>query len=249
MSTPPNLFLSIGKPVKDEYGRSVGRIISFSTTPSGKIDAAFIELSDGRFTKQPMDQLVFNGLDITLTSKIKSKASVFYDQIPFIWRKDQALKDLAEKRKIAPELYQELHNNFNTALSELRKDAQIILDEAMQGITRCSEELHVLSYSILHLELEHGIGKISDDQYRMASAALQETIRRTSAEKTDLESVKNKLTNILVGESQKLPEPKVAPPIVEQKSKVYVETATGHTTNLPEPPVVVYVKEAGKTGV
>ena len=53
-----NLFLSIGKPVKDEYGRSVGRIISFATTPSGKFAAAFIELSDGRFTKQPMEALV-----------------------------------------------------------------------------------------------------------------------------------------------------------------------------------------------
>jgi len=59
--TPSNLFLSIGKPVKDEYGRSVGRIISFGTSPSGKFENAFIELSDGRFSKQPIDNLNFNG--------------------------------------------------------------------------------------------------------------------------------------------------------------------------------------------
>jgi len=49
MSQISNLFLSIGKPVKDEYGRAVGKIVSFALTPSGKFDAAFIELSDGKF--------------------------------------------------------------------------------------------------------------------------------------------------------------------------------------------------------
>ena len=240
-----NLFLSIGRPVKDEYGRSVGRIISFATTASGKFESAFIEQSDGRFTKQAMESLVFNGAEITLISQIKSRAAVFYEQIPFIWRKDQALKELNDKRKIASELCVELHNSFSTVLSQLRKDAQIILDEAAQGITRCEEELTTLSYSVLHLELEHGIGKISDDSYRTAFAALQETLRRTNAEKSDLETVKSKLTNILLGDSPVLPEPKLP----EQKSKVYAESVNEAAADLPEPPVVVYVKEVGKAGI
>jgi len=60
-STLSNLFLSIGKPVKDEYGRSVGKIISFASTPSGKFETAFIEQSDGRFAKQPIESLQFSG--------------------------------------------------------------------------------------------------------------------------------------------------------------------------------------------
>ena len=244
MSQPSNLFLSLGKPVKDEYGRSVGKIISFATTPSGKFDTAFIELSDGRFAKQPIESLTFNGADITLISQIKSRASVFCDQIPFIWRKDQALKDLTDKKKIPPSMYQELHSNFNTVLSQLRKDAQILLDEAMQGITRCEEELSVLSYSVLHLELEHEIGKVSDDTYRASFATLQETIRRCSNEKNDLESVRSKLSNVLLGDAPKMPEPKLP----EQKTTVYMEPVI-EPAELPEPPVVVYVKEVGKAGI
>lgn len=262
MSQPPsNLFLSIGKPVKDEYGRLVGRIISFATTPSGKFEAAFIEQSDGRFTKQPMEYLIFNGADVTFISKIKSKAAIFCDQIPFIWRKDKALKDLAEKRKIAQVLYTELHTNFTTVLNQLRKDAQLLLDEAAQGINRCEEEIQALSYGVLHLELEHEIGKISDEAYRNGFNMLQETLKRTAAEKSDMESIKNKLSNMLIGESPtvaepKLPEQKPLPP--EQKPKVYNEqppapAATPEPENeapeLPEPPVVVYVKEVGKAGI
>src|SRR4030042_4819081 len=139
--TLSNLFLSIGKPVKDEYGRSVGKIVCFATSPSGKFEAAFIEQSDGRFTKQPMDYFIFNGADVTFLSKVKSRAAVFYDQIPFIWRKDKALKDLLEKKKILQVHYLELHSSFTTVLSQLRKDAQILIDEAIQGMNRCEEEL------------------------------------------------------------------------------------------------------------
>ncbi len=246
MSQPSNLFLSLGKPVKDEYGRSVGRIISFATTPSGKFDTAFIELIDGRFSKQPIESLTFNGAEITLISRIKTKAAVFCDQIPFIWRKDQALKDLNDKKKILPAMYQELHSNFSTVLSQLRKDAQILLDEALQGINRCDEELSVLSYSILHLELEHEIGKISDDIYRSSFSALQETIKRTTNEKNDMDNVRSKLSNVLLGDAPKMPEPKLP----EQKTKVYVEPVTiTEPAELPEPPVVVYVKEVGKAGI
>lgn len=252
MSQPSNLFLSIGKPVKDEYGRLVGKVISFATSPTGKFDAAFIEESDGRFTKQPIELIQFNGVDVTLLSRVKSSTTAFCDQIPFIWRKDQAIKELNDKHKISPGLYQELHSSFTTVLSQLRKDAQILQDEAIQGITRCEEELTILSYSVLHLELQHEIGKISDDQYRIASASLQETIRRTSTEKTDLESVKNKLSNVLLGDIQVTPEPKVMPVMTNltpsKESKVYAEKVNSPATELPEPPVVVYVKEVAKTG-
>lgn len=244
---PSNLFLSIGRPVKDEYGRSVGRIISFATTPSGKFDSAFIELSDGRFTKQPIENLNFNGAEITILSKTKSKATVLCDQIPFIWRKDNALKDLNEKRKISPVLYTELHNNFSTVLSQLRKDAQALLDETNQGIVRCDDELSTLSYSLLHLELEHEIGKITDDVYRSAYAALQETLKRSTNEKSDLEAIKNRLSSMLVSDA---PSTAVPPPTTNDKKPApYVAPQVNEATELPEPPVVVYVKEVGKAGI
>ena len=36
-----NLFLYIGKPIKNEYGRIIGKVASFALTPSGKFDAVF----------------------------------------------------------------------------------------------------------------------------------------------------------------------------------------------------------------
>jgi len=234
-----NLFLYIGKPIKNEYGRIVGKVASFSLTPSGKFEAVFVEFGDGQFAKQPMESLRFNGAEVTFISKIKNQASTLCDQIPLIWRKDQALKDLTDKRKIAPELYQELHNSFTNVLTQLKKDAQVIIEESTIEIERCQEEISSLSYAIVNLEIEHEIGKVDEENYKSAFALLQETLKRATSEKTDYDLTKSKLSNVLLGETQD----------TTQRTKTYAEQVNVAAQKLPEPPVVVYVKEAGKTGV
>jgi len=240
MSQNSNLFLSIGKPVKDEYGRVLGKVASFALTPNGKFDAVFVELSDGKFLKYPTEHLKFEGANVMFISRIKSQTTTLCDQIPLIWRKDQALKDLVEKKKISHELYQELHNSFDGVLTQLKKDAQAISDDVAKEITRCGEEIKTLNYALVHLELEHEIGKVDEESYKSAFSLLQENIKRVNNEKADLETTKSKLSNILLGDSQKTEESSTIKPS---------KTSTYPAPELPEPPVVVYVKEIGKAGI
>jgi len=235
-----NLFLYIGKPIKNEYGRVIGKVASFSLTPDGKFDSVYMEFGDGQFRKQPMESLRFNGAEITYITKIKSQAGTLSDHIPLIWRKDEALKDLLEKKKITPEVFQDLHQSFGTVLTQLKKDAQIIIDESVVEIERCKDEITSLSYAIANLEIEHEIGKVDEETYRTAFALLQETLKRAASEKTDYELTKSKLSSVLLGD-QSMP----------RSSKIYAEQVNNNNaaTKLPEPPVVVYVKEIGKAGI
>jgi CdvA-like coiled-coil domain len=233
-----NLFLYIGKPIKNEYGRIIGKVASFALTPSGKFEAVFVEFGDGQFTKQPMDTLKFNGAEVTFVSKIKNQAIILCDQIPLIWRKDEALKDLSDKRKLSQELYQELHTSFTGVLTQLKKEAQVIIDEASIEIERCREEITSLAYAIANLEIEHEIGKVDEENYKSAFTLLQDTLKRATSERTDFELTKSRISSVLLGESQDS----------MQKTKTYAEQVNV-AQKLPEPPVVVYVKEVGKAGV
>jgi hypothetical protein len=236
-----NLFLSIGKPIKNEYGRVIGKVASFALSPNGRFDAVYIEFGDGQFSKQPMESLRFGGAEITFISKIKSQAGTLCDHIPLIWRKDEALKDLVDKKKITPDVYQDLHSSFESVLTQLKKEAQVIIDESGIEIERCTEEITSLSCAIANLEIEHEIGKVDDENYRAAFTILQETLRRATTEKTDYELTKSRLSSVLLGDQTSLPQKPIA-------NKVYAETVS-NGTKLPEPPVVVYVKEMGKTGI
>ncbi len=235
-----NLFLSIGKPIKNEYGRIIGKVASFALSPNGKFEAVYVEFGDGQFSKQPMESLRFNGAEITFISKIKSQAGTLSDHIPLIWRKDEALKDLVDKKKITQEVYQDLHNSFSNVLTQLKKEAQVIIDESLIEIERCQEEMTSLSYAVANLEIEHEIGKVDEQNYQAAFALLQETIKRVQSERADFEQTKSKLSSVLLGDQTQ------AKPIV---NKVYAEQVNPVATKLPEPPVVVYVKEIGKAGI
>jgi len=247
MSQNPNLFLSVGKQIKDEYGRGLGKVASFALTPNGKFDAVFIEKGDGRFFKFPVENLKFDGTDIMLTSKTKSEANALCDQIPLLWRKDQALKNLVEKKKISPELYQELHNSFDGALNQLKNDAQNLTDDIDKEIGRCANEIKELNYALVHLEIEHEIGRTNNESYQTAFTIIQDNLKRANIEKSDLELTRNKLSNILLGETPKIDEQEESK--IQEDEPSETATSTSSAPELPEPPVVVYVKEIGKTGI
>ncbi|MBN1357198.1 CdvA-like protein [Candidatus Bathyarchaeota archaeon] len=280
MTNNSNLFLSIGKPIKDEYGRTVGKVASFALTPNGKFDGVYVESNDGKFVKQSMEHLTFNGAEVTFTSNLKSRASILCDQIPLIWRKNQALKDLAEKRKISPDLYQELRSNFEAVLNQLKKDAQDLSEEANKEVVRCNQEIKTLGYAVVNLELEHEIGQVDEEAYQSAFTLLQENLKRANIEKSDIELTKSKLSNIMLGDSNKQLEQKISPILestkeeapteiteemanevpTETPAEVAEDTITEtpdeipdetseEAPELPEPPVVVYVKEVGKAGI
>lgn len=235
MSARPtsNLFLYIGKPVKDEYGRQVGKIASFAVTPNGRVNGVFVEHGDGEFLRYQSDQFKMEGEEITLTPQIKLRVKALCDEIPLIWRKDQALSDLVDKKKIPSEMFAELHKNFEGALSQLRTDAQTHLESIDKQIGKCNTQTRELNSALIHVEIEREIGRLDDTSYETALQMVQDGLKRVNSEKTDLESLRSQLSNLLLGDTS----------IPERTPETKTSTPT-----LPEPPVVVHVKSASKTG-
>lgn len=247
----PQVFFSLGKQVKDEYGRPIGKIASFKLNPHGQVDGIFLQHGDGEFKLYPAEHFKFDGTEnVTLLSPIKVRADRLCNEIPLIWRKDQALKELLEKEKVPKELYEDLHNSFEGALNQLKAEAQGILENIDKRIAECNTQIRELNSALVNLEIEKHIGKIDDTLYNTAMEIIQQNLKWANSEKADLESLKSKLSNILLGEE--IPEqPETA---TEQKTeeseepKAAEEAASEEApaSSLPEPPeqpFVVYVKD------
>ncbi len=247
MTQDSNLFLSVGKQVKDEYGRVIGRVASFAVNPSGRLDFIYVEQGDGKFIKYPVDNIKIEGADAILLSKIKMGIEALCNQIPLIWRKDQALKELVEKKKVSPEVYEDVHNSFEGALNQLKGEAQALVERIDKETARCAQEIKELNYALVHLEIEHEIGKVDEQSYQTAFATIQECLKKANVEKSDLETMKNKLSNILLGESSLQTEQETKEEAVGESTDQEVSTAP--SPSLPEPPVVVYVKELGESSI
>jgi sporulation protein YlmC with PRC-barrel domain len=241
-----NLSLFIGKSVRDEYGRQIGRIASFAINPNGRIKGVFVQQENGGFSRYSGDQFRISGDDVVFLPLIKLRVEALCNEIPLIWRKNQALNELIEKKKIPPEMFDDLHENFEGALKQLKTDADGILKDVEERIVKSAQQIKELNSALIHLEIEREIGKINDESYRTAMMMIQGGLKQANAEKNDLEVMRKHLYNITLGE-------KTATKAQTEEEKEVVPTeATSSTStppepsSLPEPPVIVYVKGADK---
>lgn len=233
MSKPsPKPFLFIGKSVRDEYGRQIGRIASFMVKPNGQIDGVLVEHGDGEFLRYPSDQFKIDGESIVVLPSIKLKVKSLCNEIPLIWRKDQALSALSEKKKFPSDLFEILHRNFEGALNQLKKDAQATLDSIDTQIAKCDRQVKDLHSALINLEIEREIGRINSKAYQTAMGIIQQGLKQANTEKSDLEAMGKKLSNIILGET----------PEGTSATTAQEEEEAPSDSQLPEPPVVVDVK-------
>jgi len=239
-----NPFLFVGKQIKDEYGRQIGRVASFKVTPAGHIDGVFVEHGDGEFLSYPSDQIRSDNGNLVISPPLKLKAKALCSEIPLIWRKDRALTELVEKKKIPPEMYDDLHNTFEGALNQLKENAKGLTKDIDNQIDDCNKQIHALHSALINLEIEREIGRLDSESYEKALGIIQWGLKGVNAEKSDLDALKTKLSNLLLGEKTaepaqvpqtKLPEPRTEVP----------QPPAPIASNLPEPPVIIHVRNTG----
>jgi hypothetical protein len=230
-----NPFSFVGKPVEDEYGRQVGRIASFMINPDGQVSNVFIERGDGEFTHYSFNLFDVTDKSIVLLSSIKSRAKVLCEEIPLIWRKSQAINELMEKKRIPQEMFNDLHKNFENALNEMKANSQALLEEIDKLTIQCNLQVKEFQLASGYLDIEREIGRIDEKSYQIAFELIQERFKQVSIEKADLEVVKNKLSNLTLGESRLMGGIRTEP-------KKDAAPNLQASITLPEPPVVVTVK-------
>lgn len=252
------LFTHLGKPVKDEYGHIIGTMASFLVTPGGRINGVFIEHGDGRITQYSSDQIKTENDEVVLFSPLKMEANNFCNQIPLLWRKTQAIKDLNEKKKIPEDMYSDLYSSFEGALNQLKTEAESTITEVEKEIEKCIQRVKELNSALINLEIEREIGQIDEESYQTAIEMVKDGLKRINAEKNDFETLKNKLSNMLLGETQKeTVEEKLEERTEEKEEILPVPSSEPLDTSLPEPPetpepsgespVVVYVKNVDQS--
>lgn len=250
-----NLFTYLGKPVKDEYGQIIGTMASFLVSPGGRIDGVFIEHGDGRIAQYSSDQVRTENEEVILFSPLKMQAGNFCNQIPLLWRKTQAIKDLNEKKKIPEDMYGDLYSSFEGALNQLKSEAESTIVDVEKEIANCTQRVKELNSALINLEIEREIGQVDEESYQTAIEMVREGLKRINAEKNDFEALRSKLSNMLLDEPQKETIKEKIEEKIEEKEEP-LSTPSDLDTALPEPPesteplgespVVVYVKNVDK---
>ncbi len=195
----PNIDASqiVGKPVKDDSGRDVGKIISLLINSSGQAEEVLIKNRNDELQRCLIDRLEVKEGEVTLCSEIDKKASVLLTQIPLMWRKKQVLEKLSGNSDILPEVCEKLHAEFDKVIEDLKADAKNLMNDIESQIHGQEESIKMLHMARTFLEIEHGIENIEKDVYQQSLLSILKELKYASYQKLNLIKMKEKLSSIL----------------------------------------------------
>jgi hypothetical protein len=204
--TTGEILSHIGKALKDEYGRTKGRLAGPIITPLGHLEAVLLEHEDGRFTRHLADQLKFEDGELKIISTPKVDTESLYVEVSFAWRRVQALEDLVKKEAITQETYNELHNQYVAAMDQLKEKVTRTIEDLENRIKSCDRQIRDIKESLTDLDIAFAMGEIKEEDSGKGIEILKKGLSNLSFEKTELESLMREVKIYLTSPPEKLTE-------------------------------------------
>jgi hypothetical protein len=203
----------VGKNVKD-----TGRIVSFLIDPSGQTKEALVETNYGQLAKYPVNLLKVGRDEVSMVSDLDKKVETISEQLPTIRKKKKILDKLAENKVIPSGIHESLSKEFDRTLKEMKIEAQTVLEDMDKQVKNQDEQLKTLQLARAYLEIEHGIGTVSDEVYQLSIMPILREVKNTQQTKLSLLKTKDKVTDALQEEKEE-PKKETKPEPVEELKK------------------------------
>lgn len=208
MSININASELVGKIVKDENEKEIGKVVSFLIDSSGQPQEALVETVQGHLAKYPLDLLDIKKDEVSVVSEVTKKIETLTEQIPKIRKKRNILDKLAANKVITSGIYEGLCKEFDKALKEMKNEAQTLLEAVDKQIKSQDEQLKTLQLARAFLEIEHGIGTLSEETYQQSIMTILREVKNAQQTKLSLLRTKDKIADALVEEKEEIkPEP------------------------------------------
>lgn len=188
----------IGRSIKDENGREIGRIVSFIIDSSGEIKEALVESRSEEMIKYPVERLKVTQEEVLLVTDIERRVEKLCEDLPILLKKREILESLFKNKEVMPEIYEDLSSEINKSISEMKLEAQNLLSDIEQRIQHQESLIKMLHLARAFLEMEHGIGNVKDDVFRQSLLSILREIKYTSYRKMNLLKTKDKISSLII---------------------------------------------------
>ena len=192
----------IGKKLKDENKREIGRISSFLIDSSGRVEEVLVEDSKGQFVKYPVERLKIDQNEVSLASRVDREIGPLSEKFPIISKRRRVLEELSKKKVIPPQIYKNLCKEFDKALKEMKSIAQNLLEDMDRQVKDQEDYIRTLQLARAFLEIEHAMDTIDDEVYRQSTTSLLREVKNASRRKLSLLSTKDKVSSVLLSKEE-----------------------------------------------
>lgn len=194
--------LLIGRSLKDENGREIGKIVSFIIDSSGEVKEVLAENKNEELTKYSVERIKIDQEEVLLVSEVDKRTEDLCGRFPLVYKKREILEKLFRNKEIMPEIYESLSAELDKSINEMRAEAQSLLNEIERQVQFQENMIKSLHLARTFLEMEHGIGNVRDEFFRQSLLSILREIKYASYRKMNLLKTKERILGITLQASK-----------------------------------------------
>lgn len=192
----------IGRSLKDENGREIGKIVSFIIDSSGEVKEVLAENKNEELTKYSVERIKIDQEEVFLVSEVDKRTEDLCGRFPVVYKKREILEKLFRNKEIMPEIYESLSAELDKSINEMRAEAQSLLNEIERQVKFQENMIKSLHLARTFLEMEHGIGNVRDEFFRQSLLSILREIKYASYRKMNLLKTKERILGITMQASK-----------------------------------------------
>ena len=232
---PQNDVVMIGKPVKDMYGASMGKVLGTTTEIDGTIQTVGINCGSEGLKEIPFQQLVVQSDVIIFIPEWRLAAQKMIREKELTIRKLTALMQIISENNNMQSDAEIIHEKYKSKWNSLQETEFAIKSKLEDRVTEITKQEQSIKILLFDAKVQDKSNEITHDTFNSVQNETDELLHHMQHEKAEIEKVREKIDNMtLDGVCSDVPGiGNVSTSCAKQMSHEEVPEP-----NLPEPPTM-----------
>jgi len=232
----------VGEEIQDEYGRSMGFLVSITGDVDGFVKQVEIKVADRKVERIPVERLRVKDGKLLIVPQWKYEAIKVIESLDRAYRRRKAVESVLSQGDIPGEVIETMKRRLTEEIKRLRVKAEEVKSIIRSRINEIDDEALRLSSAIANLQVLYFSGEVGEKGYTHGMNQLRKLKSILEEEKSDAKKVLDRLEKIL--EIARAPEKYIKPvrqPREEKPSRKVEEKPPSSVT--PGESIVVKIEE------
>jgi predicted nucleic acid-binding Zn-ribbon protein len=219
-----------GKEVVDEYGRSLGWLVSIHSDVEGYVNYIDVKIVDRNIERVEAERIKVKDGKLIIIPKWKHFSMRVIESLDRAYRRRRALETIAQNNEIPSEVIESMRKKLLEEIKRLKVKAEEARGLLKARIRELEDEALKVASSIASLQVLYFAGEIDDKGYTQSINHLRRLREAIMEEKSDAKKVLDRLEKTLEAAMSSLERAPVKQQKIQQEHEEKVpqtHTATG----------------------
>jgi chromosome segregation ATPase len=177
----------LGQVVRDEYGRSLGKVVAVFADVSGNVEAIEIAVNDYELVKVGAERIVRTPDALVILPEWKVSAIDVENRLDRVKKRMRSLEELNRKGIIPTHAYEDLRKRLDSEFRKVKEDSAKVREVLKAKINELDDQIIRYERAIANVYVLYMSNEVSEQSYKASMDFLRNAKSKCLDEKKDVE--------------------------------------------------------------